>query len=83
MILPIIAYGANILRKDCIDLDVKYADLSTLISNMYETMYQAHGVGLAAPQINKSLRLFIIDTHPFLDEENPKFVPVKKNIYKS
>jgi len=78
MILPIIAYGANILRKDCIDLDVKYADLSTLISNMYETMYQAHGVGLAAPQINKSLRLFIIDTHPFLDEENPKFVPVKK-----
>ena len=78
MILPIIAYGANVLRNDCIKVDSIYPNLSDLLNSMYETMYKAQGVGLAAPQINKSLRLFIIDTNPFLDEENPNFIPIKK-----
>ena len=57
MILPIIAYGANVLRNDCIKVDSIYPNLSDLLNSMYETMYKAQGVGLAAPQINKSLRL--------------------------
>ena len=64
MILPIVAYGSDVLRKPCIDITKSHTDLDVLISNMFETMYAASGVGLAAPQINKSLRLFTMIAPP-------------------
>ena len=69
MILPIVAFGAPILREKCAEVTKDFTDLDILIENMWETMYAAHGVGLAAPQINKAIRLFIIDTSPFLEDE--------------
>ncbi len=69
MILPIVAYGDPVLRKEGEDIDKDYPDLEKLISDMWETMYNAHGVGLAAPQIGKSIRLFLVDTAGFVDEE--------------
>ena len=78
MILPIIAFGAEVLRKKCREIIKDDLKIDSLIENMYETMYAAQGVGLAAPQINKSFRLFIIDTNPFVDDENPDLVGCKK-----
>ena len=79
MILPIVAFGAPILRKKCVDITPEYPELETLLANMWETMYEASGVGLAAPQINKAIRLFLIDTSPFVeDEEETEEVIVKK-----
>jgi peptide deformylase len=69
MILPIVAFGSPILRKKCIDISPDYPELDMLLENMKETMHEARGVGLAAPQINKSIRLFLIDTTPFVDDE--------------
>ena len=69
MILPIVAYGDPVLRKKATDIRQDYKNLDTLIENMYETMYQAHGVGLAAPQIGLPIRLFIIDCEPFSNDE--------------
>jgi len=69
MILPIVAFGSPILRKKCIDITSEYPKLDSLLENMWETMYQAHGVGLAAPQINKGIRLFLIDTAPLLEND--------------
>ena len=65
MILPIVAYGDPVLRKEGQDLDKGQEDLAELIENMYATMYNAHGVGLAAPQIGLSYRLFVVDGEPF------------------
>ena len=65
MILPIVGYGDPILKKKAQIVEKNYPDLKSLISNMFETMYHASGVGLAAPQIGKSIRLFIIDTSAF------------------
>ena len=62
MILPIVAYGSPILRKVCKDIEPDYPGLSTLLDNMWETMYSSNGVGLAAPQINHAIRLFVIDS---------------------
>lgn len=62
MILPIYAYGYSVLKKPAEDIDSNYPELEALIENMWATMYNAHGVGLAAPQIGLSLRLFCIDT---------------------
>ena len=70
MILPILAYGDPVLRKKCADIDADYPNLEELISNMWETMYNAAGVGLAAPQIGKSIRLFLVDTSPFAEDED-------------
>lgn len=70
MILPIIAYGDTVLRKVGVDIDADYPNLNELISNMWETMYNASGVGLAAPQIGLPIRLFLVDTTPFADDEN-------------
>ncbi|PKP07870.1 MAG: peptide deformylase, partial [Bacteroidetes bacterium HGW-Bacteroidetes-3] len=70
MILPIIAYGDPVLRKMGIDIDKEYPNLDELIENMKETMINARGVGLAAPQIGKAIRLFIVDTSPFGDDED-------------
>lgn len=62
MILPIVAYGAPVLRKICEDIEPHYPALDKLIADMWETMYNSNGVGLAAPQINKDIRLFVIDS---------------------
>jgi peptide deformylase len=69
MILPIVAYGDPVLKTEAEEIDESYPELKELIANMFETMYQAKGVGLAAPQIGKSIRLFIVDGAPFADEE--------------
>jgi len=69
MILPVIAYGTPILKKVGEEIDKDYKDLDKLIANMFETMYEASGVGLAAPQINKSIRVFIVDASPFAEVE--------------
>ena len=65
MVLPIIGYGATVLKTKAKVIPSDYPELNKLISDMYETMYDASGVGLAAPQIGKSIRLFVIDTSPF------------------
>ena len=62
MILPIVAYGAPVLRKVCSDIDADYPGLDKLIADMWETMYNSNGVGLAAPQINAAIRLFVMDS---------------------
>jgi peptide deformylase len=60
--LPIVAYGHPTLRKVCTEIDADYPELSTLIQNMWDTMYKSNGVGLAAPQINQAIRLFVVDS---------------------
>lgn len=70
MILPIVAYGDPVLRKVGEEIDADYPDLKALIANMKETMYNAQGVGLAAPQIGKAIRLFVIDASPFAEDED-------------
>ncbi|MGV3657887.1 MAG: peptide deformylase [Chitinophagaceae bacterium] len=62
MILPIVAYGHPILRKVAKDIDETYTDLPKLLEDMWETMYGSNGVGLAAPQINRDIRLFVMDS---------------------
>ena len=62
MILPIYAYGQAVLRQKAQDIDASFPQLEVLIANMWETMYHAEGVGLAAPQIGQSIRLFLVDT---------------------
>jgi len=62
MILPIVAYGSPVLRKVCNDIDADYSGLEKLLDDMWDTMYNSNGVGLAAPQINKGIRLFMIDS---------------------
>ena len=69
MILPIIGYGDPVLRKTGEVLTQEYPNLTETIANMYDTMYNACGVGLAAPQVGLSIRLFVIDTTPFSDDE--------------
>ncbi|MFN8251815.1 MAG: peptide deformylase [Ferruginibacter sp.] len=62
MILPIVAYGSPVLRKVCADIGPDYPALDKLMADMWETMYNSNGVGLAAPQINKDIRLFVVDS---------------------
>ena len=78
MILPIVAFGSPILREKCKEIDKGYSNLSSLIKNMFETMYEASGVGLAAPQISKTIKLFIINTTPFTEEEDSKVQATKE-----
>ena len=70
MILPIVAYGAHILKKKAKDVTLNPSELTPCIENLWETMYAASGVGLAAPQVGHSKRIFIIDASPFADDEN-------------
>lgn len=70
MILPIVAYGDPVLRKMGVEIDKDYPNLKELIANMKETMYNASGVGLAAPQIGKAIRLFVIDASPFAEDDD-------------
>ena len=69
MILPIVAYGDPVLRKETQAIDKDYPNLDTLLDNMFETMYAAKGIGLAAPQVGIPIRLFIADATPFEDDE--------------
>lgn len=69
MILPIIAYGDPVLKKVAADITPDYPNLKELIANMYETMYNAYGVGLAAPQVGLSIRLFVIDAAAFAKDK--------------
>lgn len=80
MKLPIVAYGDPVLKKVCVDIDETYPDLQQLISNMFETMNNANGVGLAAPQIGLPIRLFIVDTKADEDEEVYKKVFINAKI---
>ncbi|RYG12664.1 MAG: peptide deformylase [Chitinophagaceae bacterium] len=80
MKLPIVAYGDPVLKKVCVDIDETYPDLQQLISNMFETMNNANGVGLAAPQVGLPIRLFIVDTKADEDEEVFKKVFINAQI---
>lgn len=71
MILPIRAYGDPVLKKVAADIEPGHAGLKELIADMFETMYAANGVGLAAPQVGKSIRLFIVDTHAGAESDDP------------
>src|SRR5579885_843272 len=62
MILPIVAYGHPVLRKVCKDIDPGYPGLDKFIADMWDTLYASNGVGLAAPQVNRDIRLFIVDS---------------------
>ncbi|MDC7998876.1 peptide deformylase [Gilvibacter sediminis] len=70
MILPIVAFGDPVLRKKAVDIKEDHPDLDVLLENMFETMYGAHGIGLAAPQVGRSIRLFLVDATPFEDDED-------------
>ncbi len=84
MILPIVAYGAAILRKISAPIEADYPGLALLIEDMWETMYESNGVGLAAPQINKNIRLFVMDSEQIFanreeeDEVYPDAPGIKK-----
>jgi peptide deformylase len=75
--LPIVAYGSPILRAMAVDIDPDYPNLNQLIADMWETMYASNGVGLAAPQINRSIRLFVVDSQQIIEhfdeEEKAEF----------
>lgn len=70
MILPILAYGDPVLRKETEEITKDYPKLDAVLENMFETMYEARGIGLAAPQVNLPIRLFIVDATPFDDDED-------------
>lgn len=70
MILPIVAIGDPVLKKKAVDITKDYPKFDVLLENMFETMYNAYGVGLAAPQIGLPIRLFLVDTAPFSEDED-------------
>src|SRR5215203_7238877 len=78
MILPIVAFGHPVLRRVATEIDESYPDLPKLIADMWETMYASNGVGLAAPQVNRSIRLFLVDSTQIFanqDEEDKGLYP--------
>ena len=77
MILPIYLYGQPVLRKETREIAADYPNLKELIDNMFETMYNAEGIGLAAPQVGLDIRMFVVDLEP-LAEDNPAFSGFKK-----
>ena len=82
MILPIVAYGSPILRKICEEISTTHPDLNKLISDMWDTLYNSNGVGLAAPQINRPVRLFIVDTLQIVEDFNDEDKKVQKHCVK-
>lgn len=70
MILPIVGYGDPVLRKMCEEIPQDYPNLKEVVANMYDTMYNAYGVGLAAPQVGLAIRIFIVDTKPFAEDDD-------------
>jgi peptide deformylase len=88
MILPIVAYGNPVLKKRAEDIDASYPDLKQLLANMWETMYNGRGVGLAAPQIGLSVRIFLVDSEQLVREneeaeEGEELYRVTKGIKKA
>jgi peptide deformylase len=77
MVYPIVIYGSPLLRKVAKDIDKDYPDLEKLIEDMFETMEVSDGIGLAAPQIGKSIRLFVIDASP-MAEDDPTLADFKR-----
>ncbi|MCX6282948.1 MAG: peptide deformylase [Bacteroidetes bacterium] len=77
MILPVVAYGHTVLKKKAQEIGPDYPGLNQFIADFWETMYQADGVGLAAPQVNRSIRLFAIDASPFV-KDHPEVESFKK-----
>jgi peptide deformylase len=73
MIYPIVAYGDPVLKKKAAEIDKDYPQLKEFIADMFETMYASSGVGLAAPQVGKSIRLFVVDGKPFEEDEVKDF----------
>ncbi|HOA38005.1 MAG TPA: peptide deformylase [Flavihumibacter sp.] len=71
MILPIVAYGHPVLRQVAVEIDANYPGLPQLLADMWETMYNSNGVGLAAPQVNRSIRLFVVDSVQILENMDP------------
>jgi peptide deformylase len=83
MVLPVLAYGHPMLRKVCSDISPDYPELQKLIADMWDTTYYTNGVGLAAPQVGKAIRLFVVDTIQIVegfDEEDKKDYPDEKPI---
>ena len=83
MTLPIVAYGAPVLRKVCSDITPDYPNLDSLIEDMWQTMYTSNGVGLAAPQVNRDIRLFVVDSSQVFknqDEEDKGKYPDEPGI---
>lgn len=76
-VLPILAYGDPVLKAKAEPIEKDHPELNTIINDMWDTMYKAGGVGLAAPQVSKSIRLFVIDANPYADEE-PELKDFKK-----
>lgn len=70
MILPIVAYGDPVLKQKAKGITPEHPKLKDLVANMFETMYEAYGLGIAAPQIGLAIRLFIVDTSPFAEDED-------------
>ena len=85
MVLPVVAYGHPVLRKVCEEINSGYPDLEKLIENMWETMYHTNGVGIAAPQVNRPIRLFVVDTIQVVenfDDEDKRLYPNEKPVKK-
>ena len=83
MILPVVAFGHPVLRKVCDDVTPDYPELQKLISDMWDTMYHTNGVGIAAPQVNKPVRIFVIDTIQIVegfDDQDKRDYPNEKGI---
>lgn len=84
MVFPVVAYGHPVLRKVAEEITKDYPGLEQFIADMFDTMYASNGVGLAAPQVNRSIRLFVIDTTPYSEEypgdENMKRVFINPRI---
>lgn len=80
MILPIRAYGDPVLKKVAADIEPGHPGLDQLIADMFETMYAANGVGLAAPQVGQSIRLFVVDASPFAEGEEGELEPEHKHL---
>ncbi|MFT4204389.1 MAG: peptide deformylase [Chitinophagaceae bacterium] len=71
MLLPIVGYGNNILREKCMDINKDYPNLDKLIADMWETLYASNGVGLAAPQIDRNIRVFVVDSAQIFEHSEP------------
>ncbi len=82
MILPIRAYGDPVLRAKCAVIEQNHPNLQELIENMFETMYNSNGVGLAAPQIGEPIRLFIVDASPFAEDDSNSHIADELKTFK-
>ncbi len=83
MILPIVAYGHPVLRKVAEDITADYPELKKLVEDMWHTMYESNGVGIAAPQVNRAIRLFVVDTEQIVegfDDEDKRMYPDERPI---